>query len=143
MIELGIEIMPEIPVTEVIATICAAEEIGYAYCLLNDERLMREGYAVLAAAALKTTRIRISPVTNGYTRHPALTAAGAATLNEISNGRAFVTLVAAVRWRCNPWASSASPLSRSSKKRSISFAAYGAGRQSPGRGKDTAWTTPA
>ncbi|NPV74965.1 MAG: LLM class flavin-dependent oxidoreductase [Anaerolineae bacterium] len=94
MIELGIEIMPEMPVAEVVDTIRAAEEIGYSYCLLTDEGLMREVYAVLTAAALRTSRIMISPVTNGYTRHPALTAAGTATLNEISGGRAFVTLVA-------------------------------------------------
>lgn len=94
MVELGIEIMPNMPIGEIIDTICAAENLGYSYCLLTDEGLMREVYAVLGVAALKTSRIRLGPVTNGYTRHPAITAAGISTLNEISSGRAFMTLVA-------------------------------------------------
>ena len=94
MVELGIEIMPEMPVSEVIETVCAAEEMGYAYCLMTDEGLMQDVYATFGALALKTRRIRLCPVTNGYTRHPAITAAAVTTLNELSQGRAFVTLVA-------------------------------------------------
>ena len=94
MLKLGIEIMPEMPFDELIETVCAAEEMGYDYCLMTDEGLMHDAYVTLSALALKTTHIKLAPVTNGYTRHPAVTASALTSLNELSNGRAFVTLVA-------------------------------------------------
>jgi 5,10-methylenetetrahydromethanopterin reductase len=94
MIKLGIEIIPVMPVNEVIEIAQAAENLGYSYCLLADEGFMPDVYVSLGAIAQRTSRIMIGPVTNGYTRHPVVTAVAAATLNELSNGRALVTLVA-------------------------------------------------
>jgi 5,10-methylenetetrahydromethanopterin reductase len=94
MLKLGIEIIPVMPVSEVIEIAQAAESLGYSYCLLADEGFMPDVYVSLGAIAKRTSRIMIGPVTNGYTRHPAVTAVAAATLNELSNGRALVTLVA-------------------------------------------------
>jgi len=94
MIKLGIQIIPDMAVQEVGDTIRAAEELGYDFCLLADEGFMPDVYVCLGAAAQHTARIRLGPVTNGYTRHPAVTAAALATLNEISGGRALATLVA-------------------------------------------------
>lgn len=91
---LGIQLVPHLPVAELIETVQAAEELGYDYCLVADEGLMHDVYVVLGALAATTSRIMLGPVTNGYTRHPAVTAAAMATLQEASGGRALLELVA-------------------------------------------------
>ncbi len=91
---LGLQIVPTMPVDEVLDTIRVAEELGYSHAMIADEGLMLDVYALLGAAAGVTTTIRLGAVTNGYTRHPAATAAALATVDEMSGGRAFVTLVA-------------------------------------------------
>lgn len=93
-IELGLQIVPTMPPGEAVETIRAAEELGYAYAMVADEGLMLDPYALLGAAAGATAAIRLGSVTNGYTRHPAATAAALATVDQMSGGRAFVTLVA-------------------------------------------------
>ena len=92
--ELGLELMPDMPIAEAIETARAAEQLGYAYCLVTDEGLMHDPYVLLGAMAGQTRTIRLGAATSGYTRHPAVTAAAAASLQELSQGRAFVTLVA-------------------------------------------------
>ena len=93
-IALGLQIVPTMGSAELVDTIVLAEELGYSYCMVADEGLMLDVYAVLGAAARATSTIRLGPVTNPYTRHPAATAAAIATIDEMSGGRAFVTLVA-------------------------------------------------
>lgn len=90
----GVQIVPTMPVTELIETIRVAERIGYSHAMIADEGLMHDVYATLGAAALATGTIRLGAVTNPYTRHPAATAAALGTVDELSSGRAFVTLVA-------------------------------------------------
>lgn len=94
MIEMGLQLIPTMPVQEVIDTIRLAEELGYHYCVVADEGFMPDVYVTLGIAARETSIIKLGPVTNGYTRHPAVTATAAATLNEVSGGRALVNLVA-------------------------------------------------
>ena len=91
---LGLQLVPTMSAAEVIDTIRVAEELGYGYCMVADEGLMQDPYPCLGAAARATDSIHLGVVTNGYTRHPAATAAALATVNELSHGRAFVTLVA-------------------------------------------------
>ena len=93
-IALGLQVVPTMGSEELIETILVAEELGYSYCMVADEGLMLDVYAVLGAAARATSTIRLGAVTNPYTRHPAATAAAIATVDEMSGGRAFVTLVA-------------------------------------------------
>ena len=93
-IALGLQIVPTMGSAELIDTIVVAEELGYSYCMVADEGLMLDVYAVLGAAARATSTIRLGAVTNPYTRHPAATAAAIATVDEMSRGRAFLTLVA-------------------------------------------------
>ena len=93
-ISLGLQIVPTMGSAELIDTIVTAEEFGYSYCMVADEGLMLDVYGVLGAAARATSTIRLGAVTNPYTRHPAATAAAIATVDEMSGGRAFVTLVA-------------------------------------------------
>lgn len=89
----GVHIIPTMPVHDVVALCLAAEELGYDYCLIADEGLTPDVYVCLGAVAERTSQIRLGPVTNGYTRHPSVTAAAVATLDALSGGRALVTLV--------------------------------------------------
>ena len=92
--KLGINIIPVMPVSEIISIIKNAEALGYEYCLLADEGMTPDVWVTLSLAAQETNRIFLGPVTNGYTRHPAVTAVAAATLNQVSAGRALLVLVA-------------------------------------------------
>lgn len=94
MINVGINIIPVMPVNEIIQLIQVAEKIGYQYCLIADEGMTPDVYITLGAAAQLTSKIKLGPVTNGYTRHPAVTAVATATLNQLSDGRALLVLVA-------------------------------------------------
>lgn len=70
-----------------------AEAVGFDDFWYADERFYREPYIGLAACALATRRMRLGPgVTDPYTRHPALTAAAIASLDELSKGRAVLGL---------------------------------------------------
>ena len=94
MIKTGIHIIPEMSTKEIVDVAIAAEELGYDYCLVCDEGIMHDVYVCLGAIARETSRIKLGPVTNGYTRHPAVTAVALASLNELSDGRAVAMLVA-------------------------------------------------
>lgn len=93
-LQLGIQIIPQMPPQEVVNTVQAAERMGFDYALICDEGFMPDPYVLLGVLAGKTQIIRLGLVTNGYTRHPAVTANSLATFNEISGGRAVVMLVA-------------------------------------------------
>ena len=90
----GLQIFPSMSVKDIIAIAIEAEQLGYSHCLLADEGFLPDPYVALGAIAASTTRIKLGPVTNGYTRHPAASAMALATLHELSSGRALVTLVA-------------------------------------------------
>ena len=69
------------------------EEWGYDHIWCPDERFERSPYAVLTLAARATERARLGiSVTNPYTRHPLITGAAVATVNEASGGRAVLGL---------------------------------------------------
>ncbi|MGI9621305.1 MAG: LLM class flavin-dependent oxidoreductase [Acidimicrobiales bacterium] len=82
------------PARDVVELAVQAERLGYDYCMVADEGVHPDIYACLGAAALRTERIRLGVMTNGYTRHPAVTAAALATVNELSNGRVVATVLA-------------------------------------------------
>jgi 5,10-methylenetetrahydromethanopterin reductase len=102
MVQVGINIIPGMPVKEIIATAVAAEEIGYEYLILADEGFMQDVYILLGAIARDTLEMKLSPCTNGYTRHPAVTAAAMASLQELTGGRGFITLIAGGSVVLNP-----------------------------------------
>lgn len=65
-----------------------AEELGYQYAWIPDQTFHRDPVALLTAMALGTSRIWLGlGVVNPFTRHPAIVAREAATLDEISEGR--------------------------------------------------------
>lgn len=94
MIKTGIHIVPWMDVNDVINLAVEAESLGYDYCLIADEGFMPDVYVTLGAIARQTSHLMLGPVTNGYTRHPAVTASAVATLNVLSGGRAVAALVA-------------------------------------------------
>lgn len=85
----GIRIPPCRPVSEVADAVVAAEDAGFAVAWIPDSQfLWRDVWAALALAAERTSRIRLGTcVTNFETRHPAVTAAAAATVAELAPGR--------------------------------------------------------
>lgn len=71
-----------------------AEEAGFDYIGIGDSQsLFRELYVSLSVVAMSTQRAMLGPtVSNPQTRHPAVTAAAIASINELSKGRAFLGL---------------------------------------------------
>jgi len=83
----------EQPMSEVAERAAALERLGYDDIWVPDERLLRNVYISLATVAGATTRVGLGTgVTNPYTRHPVLTAAAIATVDELSGGRATLAL---------------------------------------------------
>jgi 5,10-methylenetetrahydromethanopterin reductase len=89
----GVWLFPDAPATRLVDAIVAAEDAGLAEFWLGDEGPARDPLAVLAAAAVRTTSVRLGVgVTNPYLRHPAMTASALATIHELSGGRAVLGL---------------------------------------------------
>ncbi|MDH3753400.1 MAG: LLM class flavin-dependent oxidoreductase [Acidimicrobiia bacterium] len=82
------------PTDDVIAVAVEAERLGYDYCMVADEGFHPDVYACLGVIARETERITLGVMTNGYTRHPAVTATALATVNDLSGGRVVVTMLA-------------------------------------------------
>src|ERR671926_438684 len=85
------EITPIVKIQQVIKLAQRAEEVGVDRLGISDVIFYPDTYEIQALCAFVTKRIRIgSLVTNPYIRHPAVIAAATSTLDEISNGRAFL-----------------------------------------------------
>lgn len=73
---------------EAVGLVTEAEALGYDQAWVPDQTFFRDAYVLLAVLAQRTSRIGLGiGVTNPYTRHPAMTARAAATLDELSGGR--------------------------------------------------------
>lgn len=69
------------------------ESLGYEDVWIPDERFQRDVYPLLTVAALSSSSLLLgSCVTDPYLRHPMVTAAAAATVDEVSGGRTRVGL---------------------------------------------------
>ena len=90
MVQLACMIMPEGPVSQVVDAAVTAEALGCRRVWIPDEGLAaRECWVTLGAIAAATDRVELGTgITNAYTRHPGMTAAAVATLDEASGGRA-------------------------------------------------------
>jgi alkanesulfonate monooxygenase SsuD/methylene tetrahydromethanopterin reductase-like flavin-dependent oxidoreductase (luciferase family) len=71
-----------------------AEDVGFTFAgLIDSPYNFMDVYPYLAAGALNTSKIQLGPyVTNPMTRHPSVTASAMATINVMSEGRAFLGL---------------------------------------------------
>jgi len=74
------------------AEMARAERLGYDRCGIWDSpALFREPWVTLGSVARDTQRIRLGTwVTNALTRHPAVTAACAATVDDLAPGRVYI-----------------------------------------------------
>lgn len=92
-LRVGVWFFPAAPSATIVDALVAAEQLGLDEVWLGDEGPARDPFALLAAAAQSTHRIRLGvAVTNPYLRHPATTAATAITIHELSGGRMVLGL---------------------------------------------------
>jgi 5,10-methylenetetrahydromethanopterin reductase len=90
-LSMGVLLNAEYPATQLVELGQLCESLGYDQLWYTDVRLLRDCYVGLAALALRTERIHLGPgVTDPYSRHPAVTAATIATVDELSGGRALL-----------------------------------------------------
>jgi 5,10-methylenetetrahydromethanopterin reductase len=88
---LSFQVLPEQPASELLDAIAAADRLGYYACYSADEIYHKDAWLLFAAAAERTERIRLGPcVAPIYMREPTYIAQLAATLDELSGGRAEV-----------------------------------------------------
>lgn len=81
--------MPDYPLADSIAMAQIADELGLYAFYVADETWHRDGWLLLAAAADKTTNIRLGPnLTHVILRDPAMICQTVATLDELTGGRA-------------------------------------------------------
>jgi len=85
------QLLPEQPVGELLDSIQIADELGYYACYCADEVYHKDAWLLLAAAARTTKQVRLGPcVSPILMRDPTYVAQLAATLDELSNGRAEI-----------------------------------------------------
>jgi len=84
---------PGVDARALVDAVVVAEECGLDEVWIADEGVAREPASVLAAAAGRTSRIRLATgITSPVLRHPGAIASTAATLDELSGGRAVIGL---------------------------------------------------
>ena len=110
----GVWIFPEPPAAELVDLARQVEDLGLDELWVGDEGPARDPFAVLAAAAVVTDRIRLATgITNPYVRHPGVTAASMLTIHELSGGRAVLGVGAGGQMSLSPFGLQASrPLHR-------------------------------
>ena len=87
----GVWMFPEVPAPELVEVARHVEDLGLDELWVGDEGPARDPFAVLAAAAVVTDRIRLATgITNPYVRHPGVAAASMLTIHELSGGRAVL-----------------------------------------------------
>jgi 5,10-methylenetetrahydromethanopterin reductase len=88
---LSFQMLPEQPASELLDAVALADELGYHGCYSADEIYHKDAWLLFAAAAQRTERVRLGPcVAPIYMREPTYVAQLAATLDELSGGRAEV-----------------------------------------------------
>jgi 5,10-methylenetetrahydromethanopterin reductase len=85
--------LPDYPLEESLRAIRLADELGFHACYAADETWHKDLWLLFAAAAQQTKQIRFGPsVSSVALREPTLIAQAAATLDELTGGRAEVVL---------------------------------------------------
>ena len=80
------QLLPEQPVDDLIELM---DRLGYWACYSADETYHKDMWSIFSAAAARTTRIRLGPeVTHVILKDPTIIAQQAATLDELTGGRA-------------------------------------------------------
>lgn len=95
----GVVLQGAYPPAEFRSMVGRIDALGYANLWITDSSLhARNSYAYLTLAAMASPRLTLgTAVTNPRSRHPAITAAAAATVDEISGGRMILGIGAGDR----------------------------------------------
>jgi len=93
-LKFGIRLRQVEPIRKIVELAQEAEEAGFDHLWLSDSQaIFKELYVTLTAIALNTHRIGIGPIaTNPRTRHPTVTAAAMAAVDELAPGRTILSL---------------------------------------------------
>lgn len=84
----GVWMFPSAPAQQMVEAVVRAEQLGLDEVWIADEGVSREPLALLAAAAVQTSRITLATgITSPLLRHPGALASAAATIDELSDGR--------------------------------------------------------
>lgn len=87
----GVEVTPDRPISEAVALAKASEHAGIEAVFVSNHFDNRDPALILAQIATQTDSISLGPgVLNPYEAHPARLATHAATLDELSDGRAVL-----------------------------------------------------
>jgi alkanesulfonate monooxygenase SsuD/methylene tetrahydromethanopterin reductase-like flavin-dependent oxidoreductase (luciferase family) len=87
----GLGLFPDAPAAELVDAVVAAEDAGFDEVWVADEGPMRDPAVVLAAAATRTSRIRLCVgIASVVLHHPGALAARWKTLDELAPGRAVL-----------------------------------------------------
>src|SRR5262245_27193372 len=91
-VRFGINFMPTARPQETVEWARTAEACGFELLGISDSQsLCRDVYITLALCAASTERIRLGPrVITPITRHPAVAASAAATLEDLAPGRTML-----------------------------------------------------
>jgi 5,10-methylenetetrahydromethanopterin reductase len=93
MVVLEAEFSPGMELDECVRIGRLVEDAGFDRLGVSDVLFWQDSYVVQALCARATSSIELgSMVTNPYLRHPAVTAAAVATIDDASSGRAFLGL---------------------------------------------------
>jgi len=85
--------LPDYPLTDSLESIRLADELGFYAVYAADETWHKDLWLLFAAAAAQTKQVRLGPSVSAVTlREPTLIAQAAATLDELTGGRAEVVL---------------------------------------------------
>jgi alkanesulfonate monooxygenase SsuD/methylene tetrahydromethanopterin reductase-like flavin-dependent oxidoreductase (luciferase family) len=83
------QLLPEQPLEELLALIELMDRLGFWACYSADETYHKDMWSLFAAAAARTSRIRMGPEVSGVIlKDPTIIAQHAATLDELTGGRA-------------------------------------------------------
>jgi 5,10-methylenetetrahydromethanopterin reductase len=89
--DFSVQLLPEHPLEELIEVIRLADQLGFRACYSADETYHKDMWILFAAAADRTSRLRFGPEVSGVIlRDPTLIAQQAATLDELTGGRAEI-----------------------------------------------------
>ncbi len=89
----GIELTPEIPVSEVASLASQAEAAGFDAVFASCHYNNRDPFVALDRIAASTEAVQLGPgVANPYDTHPVKLASQVATVDEVSDGRAILGL---------------------------------------------------
>jgi len=89
--DFSLQLLPEQPLAELIDVVRLADGLGFRGCYSADETYHKDMWVLFGAAALGTRRIRFGPEVSGVIlRDPTLIAQQAATLDELTDGRAEI-----------------------------------------------------